>query len=476
MSTLALPLLAVAAILIAAGTVGYGVAGALAPRGRAWLAERLAWGFAAGVALVAGSVALAFSLHAAPGWLPFLILATLVVLPAGFLRIRERAAVLPAPRLSPVSALLLAILLVGVALYALKALTEPMWANDYVAIWGFKGKTFFFERRVADRLFRWLSLSFSHPEYPVGLPFLYAGVAFLLGRWDDHAMALLFPFVQMATLLALFGWLRRRGASRELALGAAVLLSLFEPLYRAFTTGMAEVPLSFGLLLLGTSVCDRLDRPDRGASRRVALASVVCTATKNEGLYFVAVALALAAAFSLSRKGFAARAAAMLALPAALVVAAHRLIRGSLPLRDFDFSLLARPGVLAPRVTESVATAMAETPVAAWVGVAALAVLLLAGRDSTPGNRLLALAACGLAAYLFLPALAVEGPAWLVETAFFRTVATLAPLVAAGAAARLIPLWPEPVAFSPDGSSGSGPGPATSVASPGRPIPSTLES
>jgi hypothetical protein len=475
-NTLALPLSAVAAILVAAGTVGYGVAGALVPRGATWLAERLAWGFAAGLALIGGSVALAFSLHAAPGWLPFLVLATLVVLAARFLRIRERAAVLPLPRLSPASKLLLAILLAGIALYALKALTEPMWANDYVAIWGFKGKTFFFERRVAERLFRWLSLSFSHPEYPVGLPFLYAGVAFLLGRWDDHAMALLFPFLQAATLLALFGWLRRRGASRELALGAAALLSFFEPLYRAFTVGMAEVPLSFGLLLLGTSVCDRLDRTDRGASRRVALASVVCTATKNEGLYFVAMALVLATLFSLARKGFAARAVAMLALPAALVVAAHRLIRGNLPLRDFDFSLLARLGVLAPRVKESAATAMGETPVAAWIGVAALAVLLLAGRDSTPGNRLLALAACGVAAYLFLPALAVRGPAWLVGTAFFRAVAALAPLVAAGAAARLIPLWLEPAAFSPDGSTGSAPGPVASATSPGRPTPSTQES
>jgi hypothetical protein len=475
-STLALPLLAVTAILIAAGTVGYGVAGALVPRGRVWLAERLAWGFATGLAFVGGSVALAFSLHAAPGWLPFLVLATLVVLPAGLLRIRERAAVLPVPRLSPVSTLLLAIVLVGVALYLLKALTEPMWANDYVAIWGFKGKTFYFERRVPERLFRWLSLSFSHPEYPVGLPFLYAGIAFLLGRWDDHAMAVLFPFLQTATLLALFGWLRRRGATRELALGAAALLSFFEPLYRAFTTGMAEVPLSFGLLLLGTSVCDRLDRTDPGASRRIALASVVCTATKNEGLYFVAVALVLATVFSSARKGFAARAAAMLALPAALVVAAHRLIRGSQPLRDFDFSLLARWGVLAPRVKESIATAVAETPVAAWIGVAALAVLLLAGRDSTPGNRLLALAACGVAAYLFLPALAVREPAWLVGTAFFRTVAALAPLVAAGAAARLIPLWPEPAAFSPDGSTGSAQGPAASAANPGRPTLSTRES
>ena len=75
------------------------------------------------------------------------------------------------------------------AKYALRALTEPMWANDFVAIWGFKGKTFFAEGRVPGRLFLWKSLTFAHPEYPLGLPFLYAGIASLLGRWDDHAMA-----------------------------------------------------------------------------------------------------------------------------------------------------------------------------------------------------------------------------------------------------------------------------------------------
>lgn len=460
MTAFALSLLAVAAVLLAAGALGHCVAASLVPRGRIWWAERVAWGFAAGLALLAGSVALAFSLHVAPGWLTFLALAAPVALIVRLLRIRERAPEPADDRRSPVSAVLLAILVLGVALYALRALTEPMWANDYLAIWGLKGKTFFAERAVPDRLFRWLSLSFSHPEYPLGVPMLYAGIAFLLGRWDDHAMALLFPFLQGATLLALFGWLRRRGASQPMALAAAALLSQFEPLYRAFTTGMAEVPLSSGLLLLGTSLTDRIERTDRGASRRLALAAFICTATKNEGLFFVAAALVVAALSALSREGFAARIAALLALPAALVVAAHRLIRGSLPLRDFDFSLLSKPAVLLPRLSESIATAVQRTPSAAWIGLAALAVLVAAGRASPAGARLLALAACGFGAYLFLPALAVEGPAWLVETAFFRAAAALAPLVAAGVAVRLIPV------FGPGGSSECGAGPGACGASP----------
>jgi hypothetical protein len=458
-------LLAVAGILLATAAIGSGVADALVPRGLAWREERLAWGFAAGLAILGGSVGLAFALHSTPGWLWFLLLSAIVGLPARLVRFRREAPAPPPSEGGRIAGILLAIVIVGIALYALRALTEPMWANDYVAIWGFKGKTFFAERHIPDRLFRWQALSFSHPEYPLGLPLLYAGIAFLLGRWDDHAMALLFPFLQVATLLLLYGWLRRRGADRTLALAAAVLLSQFEPLYRAFTTGMAEVPLSFGVLLLGTALSDRIERTDPGASRRLALAALVCAATKNEGLFFVAAAFLVAALSLFARKGFAARAAAILALPAALVVAAHRLIRGSLPLRDFDFTLLARPADLAPRIGQSLEAVVRGTPAAAWVGLAALAVLVAAGRATPAGSALLALAACGLAAYLFLPALAVEGPAWLVETAFFRTTAALAPLLAAGVTVRLLPVF--------GGSTGSAPGPAASAASPGPPTPST---
>ncbi|HEU5250495.1 MAG TPA: hypothetical protein VFW15_10965, partial [Thermoanaerobaculia bacterium] len=196
--TLAVSVAEVFGILVAAGAVGWGVAAVLVPAGAR--AERLAWGFAAGVSLVALSVPFAFGLRLKPGWLPFLLLSALTALPARLLRPRERVPPVPRRRGDLATGILGVVLLAGVALYALRALTEPMWANDYVAIWGLKGKTFFFEGHVPKRLFQWTSLGFSHPEYPLGLPFLYAGIGFLLGRWDDHAMALLFPFLQVATL------------------------------------------------------------------------------------------------------------------------------------------------------------------------------------------------------------------------------------------------------------------------------------
>jgi hypothetical protein len=288
-----------------------------------------------------------------------------------------------------------------------------------------KGKTIFGAAGYPERM---TSLGFAHPEYPLGLPLLYAGLSFLTGRWDDHAMALLFPFLQAATLLVLFGWLRRRGASPAVAGLATATVAWFEPLYSAFLTGMAEVPLAFGMLLFGTGFADVLDRTDRGALRRLSLASALIAATKNEGLFLAAVGFLAAIAFG---KAVRWRAAAAALAPALLVRALHLPWRSRVPLADFEWSAFSMN-----RVWDSLAAAASLLGWASWAGLALVIVLVVLGRHSAAGNRLLVLAACAVTAYLVIPAFAVRGPAWLIETTFLRTTAALAPLAAAAVAAR----------------------------------------
>ncbi len=275
-----------------------------------------------------------------PGWPAFLALAAASAAGAWIFRVRRADAPRPPEAASESSAarvrlvrVLGAFVALGVVLFLLRALTEPMWSNDYIAIWGLKAKTIHAAGTVPSRLFEDPELGFSHPEYPLGLPLLYAGVAFLTGRYDDHAMALLFPLFQVATLFALFGWLRRHGATRVTAVWATAILACFEPLYSAFTTGLAEVPLSLGLLLFGTALADSLEG-DPGALRRTALASALIAGTKNEGLFFAAAGCAIALLFGGKRRFKAAFAS----LPTALLVhGLHLAWRGQLPLRDFDF-------------------------------------------------------------------------------------------------------------------------------------------
>jgi peptidoglycan/LPS O-acetylase OafA/YrhL len=75
--------------------------------------------------------------------------------------------------------------------------------------------------------------------------------------------------------------------------------------------------------------------------------------------------------------------------------------------------------------------------VRSWPLLAAVALLILIGRRVETGDRLLALAAGLLAAYLLVPILSVAGPRWLVDTTLARVTAALAPLLAAGIGVRI---------------------------------------
>jgi hypothetical protein len=434
----------VAAILLGGAAAGYALAPALVPAS-APRAERVAWGFALGLALLALPLPPASLLDLSPV-LAIVLVSALSLAAAGFSILRQRVSPL-APRQAGVWALiqpphifLALLILFGVLVYFLRALAEPMWSNDFLAIWGLKGKTIFGAAGIPRRLFADPSLGFSHPEYPLGLPLLYASVSFLLGRWDDHALALLYPFFQIATLLALAGWLRRRGASATLALAAAALLAQFEPLYSAFQTGLADIPFSFAALLFGSALVDVLDETDPEAIRRLALAAFLAVSTKNEGLLLIAAGAALALFAGRGARAAARSALAAVVVPAVLLMGIGRLWKGSLPLRDFDFSWLTRPQQLLPRAGSAIRTAISEIVLPAWPGLLCLAILVASGRSMPRGNRLLALSLMCTLAYLLIPSLAVLGPEWLIRTSFARTVSALAPLTAAAIAVRLTEL------------------------------------
>jgi hypothetical protein len=449
--TFVVSLVLVAVALCLVSGVGLGASGAFLPPGRAFFLERLGWSGSLGCAVLIGSVPMALGPGVSPRMV-FVVLAAVVIAIA--LRFRLAAPEERSDRAGTLSRVLLAVIFLGVAVYALRALTEPMWSNDFIAIWGLKGKTIFLARGYPERFYTSSPIAYSHPEYPLGLPLLYAGLSFLTGRWDDHAMALLFPFLQAATLLILFGWLRRRGVSPMAAGAAAAIVSWFEPLYSAFLTGMAEVPLAFGMLLFGTALVDTLDEADGGAVRRLALASALIAATKNEGLFLAAAGFFIALVFGKAARW---RVAAAALAPALLVRAFHFPWRSRLPLADLEAGLLS-----SDRVWDSLAAAGSLLGPAGWAALGLVVVLVAAGGRVPAGTRLLLLAAAALAAYLVIPALAVRGPAWLVETTLRRTSAALVPLVVAGIAVR----------FS-GGSSGSGRDPRASAASPGPPPPWT---
>lgn len=444
MSDLGSSLAEVGGILVAGGVPGYLAASAFVPGGPARTVEKLAWGFSIGASLIASIVPLSFLARVPPGWLPLLILGGLVALGASRFALDRSGSPSPAPHPGPswMVFLLLLPIVFGVSRYALIALAEPMSAFDYLGLWGLKAKTIFGAGEVPDRLFSAFTLRFSLPEYPLGLPLLYAGTAFLLGRWDDHALALLFPLFQAAALAALYAWLRRRGASRALALGAVSPFSVFYPLY-ANSVGTAEVPLSLGVLLFGTSLADGLDATDRGALRRLAFGAFFVVSIKDEGWFVVLAAALVVAASALMRRRrppFSLLAAAL--LPGAAVRLLHVLRRGPMPFQAFDFGYLSasRLPELAGRVKEVVTIAVEESVLPAWPALLALLLVAACGRKTPSASVLFGVLALCVAAYVVLPAFSPD-PVRQIRNSFERTVAALAPLLAAALALRLVPVF-----------------------------------
>jgi hypothetical protein len=183
--------------------------------------------------------------------------------------------------------------------------------------------------------------------------------------------------------------------------------------------------------------------------RRLAAASFLAASVKNEGLFIAVAATGLALLSKGERRGRILVAAAAL-VPAVGLTVLSRVLHGPVPLRDFDFGFLApaRWGELASRLSlalrEDARLAIGALPV-----LAAIAILFACGRSGPAArwaDRPLILGLVALAAYLTLPAFAVMGPVWLVQTTLFRTAAALVPLAAAGLAGRLASVYaaPEP--------------------------------
>ena len=388
--------------------------------------ETIGWSWGGGMLLLGSLYALLLAVHASPGPKK---LGALLVLAAGVSATRRRPRRLPAPPWSGAALVLAGAAAAGIGLYALQACAEPLWSSDFLAIWGLKGKTIYSAGGIPGRLFHDPATAWSHPEYPLLLPFLMAAFSAATGGWNDEALGLIFVFCQIAAVLVVAGYCRRRGSPAAGAL-AAVLVAFWYPLYRAFHTGLAEIPFALSLVLLATAAADE-------SAPRSALAALLCVAMKQEGSVFaLLVAGTLAARRGSGRPSR--RAALTMAAATVLHFAVLRLARGDL--HDRDFTL----GVLSPsRATELLlrvgrlarALAGAWTPVEV-LGLACLAAVLLATRRAREDFLLVPLAV-QLSIYLGACVLSTWDPVWQFRSAFFRIAATLGPVLALVIGCRL---------------------------------------
>ena len=428
--------LRVLAAALATGAVGY----ALVRFGMAGLrrSEKVAWSFAAGLLAHATLLVVAWSVFPGSGALPILASDAVIVAVSFLARRRLPQLAEPEKKLPAFVVPLLAIAGAGCLIFLVAALSEPMWATDYLAMWGLKGKTIFETGLVPRRLFQDPALSWGRPDHPLFVPLSLAALASLSGGWHDQALALFFPLCEIATILAVWGFLSRR-VSPLAGASAAVLVSVCFPLYRAVNAGLAEVPLAFALVLASCAFFDVLETGSRSAMARLLVASLFAAWSKPEGALFV---LLLAGVLCVRRRfrlvhawksgGWA------LVVPPILHTGLMHFLARPLPQHDFDptfleprrwTELLSRFGIVLGRIVGTVGAG-------AWIALLAVVLFLLLTRRGL-ADSLLAVLALQFLAYIAAFAISSADPIWKVDSCFQRITATLVPALFLVLGARL---------------------------------------
>ncbi|MFY9551515.1 MAG: hypothetical protein WAU32_10220, partial [Thermoanaerobaculia bacterium] len=405
--------------------------------------ERLVWSLAVGLVLQAVCLLLLLAVGTRPT-APKLLLLEAAAAGLGLLLTRSRRAQPPAaaPASGPKSLVLFLACVAGAAwlVFLVGALADAMWATDYLAFWGYKGKIVFLSSEVPRRLFQDPALYFAHREYPLLVPLSLAALASFLGQWNDQAMALLFPVCSLATLSAISGFLERR-VSRLSGVAAAALASLCFFLYRPQNAGTAEVPFALGLVLATSAAIDYLQRDRASSAWRLAVASLFCATLKQEGSLFV---LLVAGVLWLRMRTSEARVRQSAVAALVLPVSAHWILlyflRGNQTRRDFDFTLFApHRWAELPALFETVAGRMLGTEGRnAIVPLLAIAAFFIVTRRGI-GDPLLPVFAVQLFFYAVAFAVSSFDPLYAIDGAFRRITMSLFPAFTLVLCARLLP-------------------------------------
>jgi dolichyl-phosphate-mannose-protein mannosyltransferase len=182
--------------------------------------------------------------------------------------------------------LLIPVLVVGLTMVVISvhALGFPLYEWDAFAIWGLKAKVLAGESlRSGPQYFHDPSMSYSHLDYPLLVPFLVAGVYGIIGHIDDQVGKILFPFLYISLGLLMYSGLRWINSRKQAALLTALLMGV-PVLIRWAGSGTADLVLTIyyaGSIHFTVKWLQEEKAPDLMLA---ILFSVFCSFTKNEGM------------------------------------------------------------------------------------------------------------------------------------------------------------------------------------------------
>jgi hypothetical protein len=195
----------------------------------------------------------------------------------------------------------LAATVAGLAMIALGALSAPLVDWDAFAIWGLKAKVLAHEAlRPTPAYFHDLTLSYSHLDYPLMVPFLTAGAYAAMGTVDDQTGKLVSVFLD--ALLVPMVYLGLRWKLRRLPAACLSAITVLLPaMFRYAGAGCADLPLTMFYAGSILYVLRWIDRQQREDLILAILFSVFMTFTKNEGLVLALINGAVMLGFGLGR-------------------------------------------------------------------------------------------------------------------------------------------------------------------------------
>lgn len=148
-----------------------------------------------------------------------------------------------------VEIILISVIVISVVSTFLDALSLPICNCDAVATWSLKAKILYHETVRETNYFFEQSKSFSHPDYPLLVPFIQVYIYALLGYVDDRLVKIIFPVFFVCLLASVYS-IQRVYYSRMHSLVFTAVLASLPPLLTEAVSGYADVPLSFFYFLM----------------------------------------------------------------------------------------------------------------------------------------------------------------------------------------------------------------------------------
>jgi len=172
------------------------------------------------------------------------------------------------------------------------AFSQPLLAFDARAIWAFKAKVLYSEQGIYNEAFLDPERLHAKTRYPQLIPLTETFVASIVGRFDERILKLIFPCFYVSLTL-LLGCELRRGLDRRYTMVATALFASL-PVFTIYAnggaaSGYADVPLSFYVTALTSSLFRWLQTRPTQRLQLAALFTTLTVFTKTEGLALVFV-------------------------------------------------------------------------------------------------------------------------------------------------------------------------------------------